>query len=278
LNAAAIAAAVMFGAFVIELAVSRLWRRDRHHDLRDTAVNLVIGGGYVISAGLASLVTATTYLLVWNATPLRWDESSPLYWVLLLLGEDCLYYWSHRASHVIPVMWASHVVHHNSPKLNLSTGMRNSWFGGWLDWVFMLPLVALGCHPISIAIVQAIATASDFLAHTPYFPKSRVLDWIFNSPSNHRVHHGANPEYVDKNFGGFLIIWDRLFGTYQAEAAPVRYGTEPMPERPYNPLHLETYLWRKLIARSHTSSTATASRSEVGSQSEGIPPTASWRA
>src|SRR5438105_14837879 len=134
---AMIAAAVMFASFVAELVASRLIKRDGHHDLKDTGLNLFIGAGYCVSAALCSAMATTVLLAVWRWTPLHWGEASPLYWLLVLLGEDCLYYWSHRASHQLRPMWVSHVVHHNSPKLNLSTGMRNSWVGGWFDWAFM---------------------------------------------------------------------------------------------------------------------------------------------
>jgi sterol desaturase/sphingolipid hydroxylase (fatty acid hydroxylase superfamily) len=247
--AAVLAAGVMFAAFLVEALASGVLLRDGRHERRDTVANLLIGAGYVASSALEGIVVTAVLAAVWSRSPLRWDMRSGWSWIALLLGEDFLYYWSHRASHRVPVMWASHAVHHNSPRLNLSTGMRNSWVGGWLDWVFFLPLAALGFHPLHLGVVQALATAWDFLAHTPYFPKNRVLDLLFNSPSNHQVHHGANPEYVDKNLGGFLIVWDRLFGTYQREEAPAIYGIDPMPARPYDPLHVEFYLWAAWLGR-----------------------------
>jgi len=245
--ATGLAAVLMFGSFLVELVMSRMVFHDRHHDLADTRNNLIIGAGYLVSRAFLSLLTAGVLVAVWKLSPWRWSMSSPWHWLVLLLAEDFLYYWSHRASHAFRMMWVSHVVHHNSPKLNLGTAMRNSWVGGYLDWVFFLPLVALGFHPLAIAVVEAGATAWDFLTHTPYFPKSRWLDWIFNSPSNHRVHHATNREYVNKNFGGALIVWDRLFGTYAAEGAPPVYGTSPMPTKPNNPFHLEFYLWWELL-------------------------------
>ena len=241
------AAALMFGSFLVEIVASRFVRRDQHHDLRDTLTNVVIGAGYLLSAGLLGIAVTALLVAVWTWSPLRWDMRSPWHWVALVLLEDFLYYWSHRASHHFRVMWASHVVHHNSPRLNLSTGMRNSWVGGLLDWIFFVPMAAAGFHPLSIGIVQASATAWDFLTHTPYFPRNRALDFFFNSPSNHRVHHGTGAAYTDKNFGGFLIIWDRLFGTYAREEAPVRYGSSVMPARPYNPIYVELYLWAALV-------------------------------
>jgi sterol desaturase/sphingolipid hydroxylase (fatty acid hydroxylase superfamily) len=245
--AAAVAAVVMMGAFVVELVASRLLHRDRHYDWRDTFQNLYIGGVYSVTSTLQGLLVAGVFVAAWRYAPLRWDMRSGWSWLVLILVEDFFYYWSHRGSHQVRFMWASHAVHHNSPCLNLSTGMRNSWVGGYLDWVFYLPSVALGFDPVSLAAVKGFATAWDFVAHTPYIGKNRVLDLLFNSPSNHRVHHGCNPEYVDKNFGGFLIIWDRLFGTYQREVAPVICGLERMPERPRSAVYVEFYLWAELL-------------------------------
>ncbi len=242
-----VAPALMFGSFLVEFVISRAVLRDEHHELKDTATNLVIGAVYLVTATLQGTLVLGAFVALWAVSPWRWDMSSPWSWLALFVVEDFLYYWSHRASHRLRALWVSHVVHHNSSKLNLSTGMRNSWVGGYLDWVFFLPLAALGFHPLSVAVVQAAATAWDFLTHTQYVGRNRVLDLIFNSPSNHRVHHGASPECVDKNFGGALIVWDRLFGTYQAENAPVSFGTQPMPSRPYHPIYLQFYLWRQLI-------------------------------
>lgn len=249
-QATVIAAAVMFGSFLVETFLSRIVLKDGRHDLKDTGTNLVIGAGYVVSNALQGTLVAAALFAVWSWSPFRWHMGSAWHWLVLLLAEDCLYYWSHRASHRFRLLWASHVVHHNSPLLNLSTGMRNSWVGGYLDWVFFIPLAACGFHPLHIAIVQAAATAFDFLAHTPYFPRNRLLDLVFNSPSNHRVHHAVNPGCVDKNFGGALIVWDRIFGTYHPETEPVSYGTAVMPRRPHNPFCVEFYLWQDLLAGS----------------------------
>lgn len=242
-----IAAYVMFGAFAIEALASHLVLRDRRYQLGDTAVNLAIVVGYVAARVAIGAAVAIVLLAVWRVTPLRWSMDAWWHWVVLFVLEDFLYYWSHRASHTFRVLWASHVVHHNSPLVNLSTGLRNSWVGGAIDWVFFVPMAALGFHPLHIAAVIAVASAWDFLTHTPYIGKLRGIDWLMNSPSNHRVHHAKNREYVDKNFGGALIIWDRLFGTYAAETAPALFGIERMPRRPHDPLHLQFHLWAELI-------------------------------
>ena len=241
-----IAAGVMGGAFVIEMAVSYA-RRDGYYDTKDTFVNLAVVVGYLMmSVVFGALITITLYP-VYKLTPLRWSMDVWWHWIVLFVVNDFFFYWSHRASHVFRFMWASHWVHHNSHKLNLSTGMRNSWVGAGIDWVFFVPVVALGFHPLYLAALVPVASGWDYMTHTPYVGKLPGLDFIFNRPSNHRVHHASNPQYLDKNLGGALIIWDRIFGTYAAEKEKPVIGAVPMPERPHNPFHLQFHLWRELI-------------------------------
>ena len=244
-----IAAGVMMTAFVVEALISYFILRDDRYGLADTFTSVAITIGYVASRlGIGAMVAAIL-IGVYELTPLRWSMDHWWDWVLLFLLWDFLYYWSHRASHTWQFMWASHAVHHNSPRLNLSTGLRNSWVGGAIEWVFFVPPVALGVHPLALGAVLAIGSAWDFLTHTPYVGKLRWLDPWANTPSNHRVHHAKNPRYLDKNVGGALIIWDRMFGTYAAETEPAIIGITEMPRRPHDPFYLELYLWAGLIRR-----------------------------
>jgi sterol desaturase/sphingolipid hydroxylase (fatty acid hydroxylase superfamily) len=222
-------------------------RRDGHYELKDTIVNLAIAGGYVGLSVLYAALIALILYPVWKLTPLRWSMDVWWHWVALFVINDFFFYWSHRASHVFRFMWASHWVHHNSPKLNLSTGMRNSWVGALVDWAFFVPVVALGFHPLYLAVIIPVASGWDYMTHTQYVGKLPVIDFIFNSPSNHRVHHATNARYLDRNLGGMLIIWDRLFGTYAAETERAMFGATTMPTRPHNPFHLEFHLWGQLL-------------------------------
>lgn len=242
-----IAAYVMFGAFVLEGIASKLVLRDGHYDVRDTAVNVATMIGYVGARIVIGAAVGVILLATWKLTPLRWSMDAWWHWGVLFLLEDFLYYWSHRASHVYRVLWASHVTHHSSPVLNMSTGLRNSWVGGAIDWVFFVPMAALGFHPLHIAAVIAVASAWDFLTHTPYIGKLPGIDWLLNSPANHRVHHAKDAQYVDKNFGGATMIWDRLFGTYEPERAKPSFGIDAMPARPHNPIYLQFHLWADLV-------------------------------
>ena len=242
-----IAAGIMFGAFTIEGLVSVFVLRDGKHDVRDSFVNVAITIGYVlVRIGLGAVI-AVILLAVYELTPFRWSMTSWWHWVVAFVVNDFFYYWSHRASHHYKLMWASHAVHHNSTHMNLSTGLRNSWVGGIFDWPFFVPTVAMGFHPLVLAAVVAVGSAWDFLTHTPYIGKLPVIDYVFNSPANHRVHHAKNPQYLDKNCGGALIIWDRLFGTYAEEHEAPVFGTVDPPKRPHDPFYLELYLWVGLV-------------------------------
>jgi sterol desaturase/sphingolipid hydroxylase (fatty acid hydroxylase superfamily) len=242
-----IAMSVMFCAFVAEVIVSYFVRRDGFYERNDTLVNLAVALGYVVvSLAYGTVIVLILYPL-WKLTPLRWSMDAWWHWAAMFVINDFFFYWSHRASHSVRFMWASHAVHHNSPKLNLSTGMRNSWVGGAVDWVFFAPVVALGFHPANLFAIVPVASGWDYMCHTPYVGKLPGLDFIFNTPSNHRVHHATNPRYLDRNLGGMLIIWDRLFGTYAAETEKPKIGSLEMPSRPNNPVHVELYLWAALV-------------------------------
>lgn len=248
-----IAAFIMFGAFGVEGVVSYFFLRDGKYELKDTFTSIAITVGYVVVRLFLGALIALILMGVYELTPLRWSMEHWWHWLVLFVVNDFLYYWSHRASHTFPFMWASHAVHHNSPHMNLSTGLRNSWTGGAIDWIFFVPVIALGFHPLAFGVILAIASGWDFLTHTPYVGKLPVIDFLCNSPSNHRVHHAKNPQYLDKNCGGALIIWDRIFGTYAEEKEPGEYGTIEPPKRPYNPFYLELYLWARLLTPGRSS-------------------------
>lgn len=168
---------------------------------------------------------------------------------LLVLGQDFFYYWFHRAHHRIRWMWASHVTHHSSERLNLSTAFRQSLTypisGMWLFW---LPLAWLGFEPTHIVAVVAINLGFQFFVHTQAIGKLGWLEWVFNTPSHHRVHHARNARYIDKNYAGVLIIWDRLFGTFVEEHPddPCEYGIIGQV-RSHNPINLTFHEWRDLF-------------------------------
>jgi sterol desaturase/sphingolipid hydroxylase (fatty acid hydroxylase superfamily) len=173
------------------------------------------------------------------------DMSAWWHWVLLFLGVEFCYYWFHRAAHRVRWFWANHVVHHSPNQFNLSAAYRLGWLsrvGGTL-W-FFIPLVGLGFAPEVVAVAFLINLLYQFWIHAEWIPKLGVLEGWINTPSAHRVHHGANLEYLDANYGGVLMVFDRLFGTYVPERddTPVRYGlVEPVTT--YNPFKIVFVPW-----------------------------------
>ena len=157
------------------------------------------------------------------ATPLS-IPLNPLTWVLAFFAADLTYYWMHRIEHEQRILWALHSVHHSSKDYNLSVSFRLSILEGLIEWVFLIPMILIGFSPFQAIVGLILVAQFQTWIHTERIGKLGWLDKIFNTPSVHRVHHGSNKKYLDKNYGGFLIIWDRIFGTYQKEEEKVIYG------------------------------------------------------
>jgi sterol desaturase/sphingolipid hydroxylase (fatty acid hydroxylase superfamily) len=167
---------------------------------------------------------------------------------LLFVGQEFCYYWFHRASHRMRWFWATHAVHHSSNELTLAASLRLGWTGKISGaTVFYVPLVAWGFPPAAVIGTLALNLLYQFWLHATWIPKLGVLEWVLNTPSHHRVHHGANREYLDCNYGGVLIVFDRLFGTFVEERAdlPPRYGLTT-PLRSNNPLRIAFDDWLQL--------------------------------
>lgn len=165
-------------------------------------------------------------------------------WILCLFADDFTYYWFHRSSHTIRFFWASHVIHHSSEKYNLATALRQNWTGNltgtFMFWLWM-PLV--GFHPIMVMSMQAISLLYQFWIHTELIHRLPApIEFIFNTPSHHRVHHGSDIDYLDRNHGGILIIWDRLFGTFIKEKYRPVYGLTTNIKT-FNPLRIASHEW-----------------------------------
>jgi sterol desaturase/sphingolipid hydroxylase (fatty acid hydroxylase superfamily) len=215
--------------FVLLLVVEALSFRHYEGELagyeaRDTRTSLTMGLGNVTINVLWKLVVVAIYAGLYELTPLRLDPHNPLTWVALFFADDLAYYWFHRVSHESRVFWASHVVHHSSTHYNLSTALRQTWVP--MTYLpFWLPLLLLGFAPWMVLLAQAWSLIYQFGLHTERIGRlPRPLEAVLNTPSHHRVHHGSNEVYLDRNYGGILIIWDRLFGSFEPEGERVRYG------------------------------------------------------
>ncbi len=232
----------------IELAWS-IRRNLRYYRLNDSIANLSQGIGSQLVGLLLKTVTFFGYLYIFDHWRLYTFPATIWTWLLLFMGVDFFYYWFHRMSHEINALWASHIVHHQSEEYNLTVALRQSWFQGGFSWTFYLPLAVLGFDPVMFLTVSSLNTLYQFWIHTRAIGTIGPLEWILNTPSHHRVHHGSNPKYIDKNHGGTLIIWDRLFGTFQKEEEEVVYGiTTPLSS--WNPVWANLHYWNDLYRSS----------------------------
>jgi sterol desaturase/sphingolipid hydroxylase (fatty acid hydroxylase superfamily) len=221
------AAIPMFIVMLVLEALSYAFLPDddeRGYELRDASTSLSMGIGNVIITVGWKLVLLATYAGVFLLSPFEFSASNPWSWVVLFFAEDLIYYWYHRIHHEVRFFWASHVVHHSSQYYNLTTALRQTWTP-MTGLPFWLPLALVGFSPQMIITQQSISLLYQFFLHTERINKlPRAIEWFWNTPSHHRVHHGANEVYLDRNYGGILIIWDRLFRSFEPEGERVVYG------------------------------------------------------
>ena len=224
-------------AFIVLAAGELVWdlvRRNKR-SLAETGANTVVlignqlleltAFGTIFSVGLLASESFALFEIPIDA----WS------WAAAILFADLMYYWTHRIEHRVRLFWSYHSVHHSSPDYDLTTAFRLAWFEGAVEWLFFVPMVLAGFDAVQVVIALLVVLYYQNWIHTQKIGRLGWLDGILNTPSAHRVHHGRNALYLDRNFGGILIIWDRLFGTYQREAEEVDFGiTEPV--RSSNPV------------------------------------------
>ncbi len=256
-----IALAVPFFLLALLLELFLDWRGKTGFYRSNDAVNSLSAGILSTTTGYFTRFVA---LILWGLVlqnfalidmPMAWFDLSPrgvALWVVAALAWDFCYYWAHRLGHEISVLWAAHAVHHQSEEYNLSTALRQTSTGFLFGWVFYLPLFVIG-FPLEVLItVNAVNLIYQFWVHTQVVKRLGVLDRIFVTPSNHRVHHAQNERYIDKNYGGIFILWDRLFGTFQEELDedPVVFGVRK-PLANWNPVwaNLQVYDYLLFDAR-----------------------------
>jgi sterol desaturase/sphingolipid hydroxylase (fatty acid hydroxylase superfamily) len=194
------------------------------YEVRDTRTSLLMGTGNVAINVVWKLAVLAAYAGLYELAPWHLPGDSPLVWVALFFADDLSYYWFHRVSHESRLFWASHVVHHSSRHYNVSTALRQTWVPMTYApfWLWM-PL--LGFAPWMVLLAQSWSLIYQFFLHTERVRRLPApLEAVLNTPSHHRVHHGSNDVYLDRNYGGILIVWDRLFGSFEPEGERVRYG------------------------------------------------------
>ncbi len=222
--------------------------RRQSYDWRAYAASVVDAIGRRAIDGLGLSIAAPVFAWAYAHRLMDIPLSTVQAFVLLFFGQEFFYYWYHRAAHRVRWFWATHSVHHSPNELTLASAVRLGWTGKLTGTVvFFAPLVWLGFPPMAVVAALAINLLYQFWIHATWIPKLGPLEWIFNTPSHHRVHHGSNAEYLDCNYGGVLIIFDRLFGTFVEERSDIviRYGlTEPVHS--YNPLYIALHGWIRL--------------------------------
>ncbi|WP_426571743.1 sterol desaturase family protein [Aquihabitans sp. McL0605] len=233
---------VFVGLIVVEQLVLR--RRRRRIDTKDFWASIGMGVGSLVTINLVGAIIG--WWLATHLWPHRFFDlgTGVVGWTVALVGWDLIYYWDHRISHELRFFWASHVNHHSSLEFNLSTALRQPWTAFQTE-ILVAPLALVGVRPDLIVVSGAINLIYQYWIHTEVIDRIGPFERLFNSPSHHRVHHGSNPQYLDKNYGGILIIWDRLFGSFAAEDAPVVYGLTKDIDS-YNLFHIAFHEWRAL--------------------------------
>jgi alkylglycerol monooxygenase len=220
---------IFFILIGVELLVER-FTHQKLYRLPDAIANLSCGITSQLSGLFLKIFAIGVYQYLFQHFALfEWDRSV-IYWIALILLTDLAYYWAHRMSHEINLFWGGHVVHHQSEDYNLSVALRQSSLQVIWTFGFSLPIAFLGFRTVDFALISAFNTLYQFWIHTETIKKlPRWFEFIFNTPSHHRVHHGRDPKYIDKNHAGSLIIWDKMFGTFQAEEEKPTYGiTKPI--------------------------------------------------
>ncbi|MGO4892243.1 sterol desaturase family protein [Flavobacterium sp. W21_SRS_FM6] len=236
----------------VELLLEKV-RQTHYYRINDAIVSLSAG---VLSRMLdivKAMVPFTIYVVIYENYALLTLPDTFIIWLSVFVLYDFCYYWNHRFGHEISLLWAAHVVHHSSEEYNLTTALRQS-SSSFLSWVFYLPLAIIGVEPLLLISVGALNLIYQFWVHTRHVPKLGWFELIFVSPSNHRVHHAQNAVYIDKNYGGVFILWDRLFGTFQEELAtdPVIFGIRGSLKS-WNPLYANVQVYAQLCRDSwHT--------------------------
>lgn len=240
---------IALGLIVAEFAW-RILARGRGYDLTEAAASLGVAAGDIAARAVTAGAVGVVFAGLYQMTPLRVDVSSLWAWGAAFVAVEFFYYWFHRLSHTVRWLWATHAVHHTAHQLVLPSALRLGWTGlisgGWLMFA---PLVLLGFHPAMIGALLAANLTYQFVLHTEAVGTLGPLEWVLNTPAHHRVHHASNVDCLDKNFGGVVIVFDRLFGTF-AKAdnhAALHYGlVHDLASR--NPVVIAFHEWGRMMS------------------------------
>jgi sterol desaturase/sphingolipid hydroxylase (fatty acid hydroxylase superfamily) len=243
--------AIPFFIILLSLEAWLSYREQKElYEVKDTFSSLAMGIGNVLSGLITKALIFGSFLFFYRFRIFTLPSTAWWVWVLAFFADDLSYYWFHRVSHHVNWFWASHVVHHSSQKYNLAAALRQTWTGNLTgSFTFWLWMPLAGFHPIIVMTMQSISLIYQFWIHTELINRLPAsVEFIFNTPSHHRVHHGTNLKYLDKNHAGILIIWDRIFGTFKAEEERPTYGlTRNIGS--FNPVIVAFKTWAELFRK-----------------------------
>ena len=219
------------------------------YKFRDTLAGL----GLLIGNFMVGLLTKSSifflYVYLYQFKFITVNELLPTWavWIVTFVMIDFVYYWYHRFSHRVRFMWAVHMNHHSSEEMNFTVSLRQAWFGPITKVPFFIVMPLIGFDPIITAVAGVASTLWGVIGHTQWIRRLGVLEYILVTPSSHRVHHGSNECYIDKNYGNLLIVWDRLFGTFAEEIEPVRFGIRENVKT-FNPIKITFMFWQQMVS------------------------------
>ena len=253
---------VLLAVFPLVVLLEVLWMtlRRRAYAWREAGASIAVAVAQRVGSALGAAALVPVAYFAYDHRIATWSVNGAVQFMLAFLAVEFAYYWMHRGSHRIAWMWATHSVHHSAEQLNVTAAIRlgaTGFISG--EWLPFLPLMWFGISPQIVGVLLAVDLAYQFFLHTDAIPRLGPLEWIFNTPSHHRVHHAKNAAYIDRNYGGVVIIFDRLFGTYTREQRddPPRYGLAG-EHRGNAPLRILFAGWTRLLRRMHASGSVPA--------------------
>jgi sterol desaturase/sphingolipid hydroxylase (fatty acid hydroxylase superfamily) len=243
----AIGAPIVLAMIFVEILISN-WQQKNYYKTQDTLCTIgLLAGNIIVAFSIKGLILALHfYLYQYKIFELSGMLPLWLFWILTFVVIDLVFYIYHRMSHRIRFLWAIHLSHHSSEEMNFAVSFRQAWFGPVSKIPFFMLLPMLGFDPTILAAAGVISTLWGIVGHTQIIGKLGFIEWFFNTPSHHRVHHGSNKQYIDKNYGNLLIIWDRMFGTFEPEEEPVKFGLVNNVNT-YNPAKITFMAWSSMI-------------------------------
>jgi len=243
----AIGAPIVLAMIFLEILVSN-FRNQNFYKRGDTLCTVGLLLGNIIVAFAIKGIVLAFHIYLYQFRVFDFVNEIPIWalWIMTFISIDLVFYVYHRMSHRIRFLWAIHLSHHSSEEMNFAVSFRQAWFGPISKIPFFMVLPLLGFDPTIIAVAGVISTLWGIVGHTQVIGKLGPLEWIFNTPSHHRVHHGSNKQYIDKNYGNLLIIWDRMFGTFEPEQEEVKFGLVNNVNT-FNPVKVTFMAWVSMI-------------------------------